>query len=37
VAINFVTPSDAKFLIELRQYYNTQIEEMPLDLSDLYK
>jgi translation initiation factor 4A len=25
-AINFVTPSDAAFLIELRKYYNTQID-----------
>lgn len=24
-AINFVTPSDAGFLIELRKFYNTQI------------
>lgn len=33
VAINFVTPGDAQFLANLRQFYNTQIEELPLDLS----
>ena len=37
VAINFVTPGDAPFLIELKQYYSTQIDELPMDLSDLYK
>lgn len=37
VAINFVTPADAPFLIELKQYYSTQIEELPVDLTDIYK
>lgn len=37
VAINFVTPGDANFLLELKQYYNTQIEQLPMDLSNLYK
>ena len=37
VAINFVTPGDAVFLANLRQYYNTQIEELPLDLSKIYE
>ncbi len=36
VAINFVTPGDATFLANLREYYNTQIEELPLDLSKIY-
>eukprot|EP01017_Pseudomicrothorax_dubius_P047713 TRINITY_DN85_c0_g1_i4.p1 TRINITY_DN85_c0_g1~~TRINITY_DN85_c0_g1_i4.p1 ORF type:complete len:389 (-),score=150.49 TRINITY_DN85_c0_g1_i4:180-1346(-) len=36
VAINFVTPADAKFLKELEQYYNTQIEKMPVDLSEVF-
>jgi translation initiation factor 4A len=36
VAINFVTPGDAQFLATLRQFYNTQIEELPMDLSKLY-
>jgi translation initiation factor 4A len=37
VAINFVTPGDAPFLVELKQYYSTQIDELPMDLTDLYK
>ena len=36
-AINFVTPTDAAFLIELRKYYNTQIDELPTDLSQINK
>ena len=36
VAINFATPGDAGFLANLKQYYNTQIEELPLDLSKIY-
>ena len=36
VAINFVTPGDANFRATLREYYNTQIEELPLDLSKIY-
>jgi len=36
VAINFVTTGDAQFLANLRQYYNTQIEELPFDLSKIY-
>lgn len=37
VAINFVTPADAPFLVDLKQYYSTQIEELPVDLTDIYK
>ena len=37
VAINFVTPGDADFLVKLKQYYNTQIDELPLDLSKIYE
>lgn len=37
VAINFVTPGDAQFLANLRQFYNTQIEDLPLDLSRIYE
>jgi len=29
VAINFVLPNDAKFIREIQDHYNTQIEEMP--------
>lgn len=36
VAINLVTPGDADFLVKLRSYYNTQIEELPFDLSKIY-
>lgn len=36
VAINFVTPGDAQFLVNLREYYSTQIEELPMDLSKIY-
>ena len=35
VAINFVTESDAQFLKDLEQHYNTSIEELPEDLSNL--
>ena len=36
VAINLVTPGDAGFLVTLKSYYNTQIEELPFDLSKIY-
>jgi translation initiation factor 4A len=35
VAINLVTNEDAGMLKELQQFYNTQIEEMPVDVADL--
>jgi hypothetical protein len=28
-------PQDAKFLKEIEQFYNTHIEEVPLDVTDL--
>ena len=34
-AINFVLPKDARFLKELQDHYNTQIDEMPTDLDEL--
>lgn len=34
-AINFVLPSDARFIKEIQEHFNTQIEEMPQDLQDL--
>ncbi|EAS00033.2 DEAD/DEAH-box helicase (macronuclear) [Tetrahymena thermophila SB210] len=37
VAINFVVPADAKFLKETEKYYQTQIVEMPLDVSQIYE
>jgi len=36
-AINFVIPTDAKFLDDIEKFYSTQISEMPLDLSELYE
>jgi ATP-dependent RNA helicase len=35
VAINFVTKEDGKILRDIEQYYSTQIEEMPMNVSDL--
>merc|ERR1711893_301303 len=35
VAINFVTDEDVRTLREIEQFYNTQIEEMPMDVSEL--
>ena len=32
VAVNFVTPADSKFLQETEKFYNTEINEMPLDV-----
>jgi translation initiation factor 4A len=33
VAINFVTEEDFEKLKEIEQFYSTQIEEMPRDIS----
>lgn len=35
VAINFVTQEDTRALRELESFYNTQIEEMPMNVADL--
>ena len=35
VAINFLTSSDVRYLRDIEQFYNTQIEEMPADCVDL--
>jgi len=35
VAINFVTQEDVRTLREIEQFYNTTIEEMPLNVADL--
>jgi len=34
VAINFVTTDDVRMLREIEQFYNTQIDEMPLNVAD---
>ena len=35
VAINFLTQADIRYLRDIEQFYNTQIEEMPMDVADL--
>jgi translation initiation factor 4A len=35
VAINFLTSEDVRTLREIEQFYNTQIEEMPMNVADL--
>lgn len=35
VAINFVTTDDVKILRDIEQYYSTQIDEMPMNVSEL--
>ena len=35
VAINFVTSEDVRTMREIEQYYNTVIEEMPMNVADL--
>ncbi|GIY96000.1 eukaryotic initiation factor 4A-II [Caerostris extrusa] len=35
VAINFVTDDDKRVLRDIEQFYNTQIEEMPMNVADL--
>ncbi|KAJ7071423.1 P-loop containing nucleoside triphosphate hydrolase protein [Mycena amicta] len=35
VAINFVTTNDVPMLRDIEQFYNTQIDEMPLNVADL--
>ena len=34
-AITFVLPKDARFLKDIQDHYNTQIDEMPTDLDEL--
>jgi len=35
VAINFVTDEDVRTLREIEQFYNTKVDEMPMDVADL--
>ncbi|KAG8758354.1 translation initiation factor eIF4A [Serendipita sp. 396] len=35
VAINFATTEDVRMLRDIEQFYNTQIEEMPMNVADL--
>ena len=34
-AINFVTNEDISILRDIEQYYSTQIDEMPMNITDL--
>jgi len=35
IAINFVTNEDVRMLRDIEQFYNTQIEEMPMNIAEL--
>ncbi|KAJ3157374.1 translation initiation factor eIF4A [Geranomyces variabilis] len=35
VAINFVTAEDVRMLRDIEQFYNTQVEEMPMNIAEL--
>ena len=35
VAINFVTSEDVRVLKDIESFYNTSIEEMPMNVADL--
>ena len=35
VAINFLTADDSRTLKDIEQFYNTRIEEMPMNVADL--
>lgn len=35
VAINFLTHNDVRYLRDIEQFYNTQIDEMPMNVADL--
>lgn len=35
VAINFVTEDDKRSLKDIEQFYNTHIDEMPMNVADL--
>ena len=35
VAINFLTSGDVRYLRDIEQFYNTQVEEMPMNIADL--
>ena len=35
VAVNFVTAGDVRYMKDIEQFYNTQIEEMPMNVADL--
>eukprot|EP00177_Eucheuma_denticulatum_P000751 GFKZ01001350.1.p1 GENE.GFKZ01001350.1~~GFKZ01001350.1.p1 ORF type:complete len:429 (-),score=77.59 GFKZ01001350.1:645-1931(-) len=36
VAINFLTDADVRVLRDIEEFYNTTVEEMPMDVADLF-
>ena len=36
LAINFITSHDIYFLRDIEKFYDTQIEEMPMNISDFF-
>jgi translation initiation factor 4A len=36
VAINFVSNEEVALLREIESFYNTQVEEMPMNFAELY-
>lgn len=36
VAINFLTDNDLRTMREIETFYNTKVEEMPMDVADLF-
>lgn len=36
VAINFLTDADVRVLRDIEQFYNTTVDEMPMDVADLF-
>jgi translation initiation factor 4A len=35
VSINFIVKNDVRYMKDIEEFYNTQIEEMPLNVADL--
>ena len=35
VSINFIVQADVRYMKDIEQFYNTQIEEMPANVADL--
>lgn len=35
VAVNFITEKDKRTLHDIEEFYNTRIEEMPINVADL--
>ena len=35
VAINFITQEDVRILQDIEQFYNTSVDEMPMNVADL--